>query len=319
MLGKINSWMAGMNVLIVDDVHGCLPEGLSEVGCNVLYLPDANRGEIIANIPGKQILVIRTKTNVDAELINAGQDLKIIARAGAGLDNIDLAFAGTRNIVCINAGEANADAVGEHALGMLLMLKNNLARAYFQVKEKLWLREANRGIEIAGKTIAIIGYGNTGKAFAEKLSGLGMQVLAYDKYLKGFGSKKVKESNWDEIYEMADILSFHVPLTDETKHYLDRTKIALFKKDFTLLNLSRGKVVQTSALIEALKSGKINSCALDVLENEDLKNLNPTELEAFNYLSQNEKVILTPHIGGWTQESYQKISNVLLGKLLTFS
>lgn len=319
MLGKINSWMAGMNVLIVDDVHACLPEGLSDVGCNVLYLPDANRGEIIANLPGKQILVIRTKTKVDAELINAGNNLKIIARAGAGLDNIDLALTVAKNIVCINAGEANADAVGEHALGMLLMLKHNLAKASFQVKEKLWLREENRGVEIAGKTLAIIGYGNTGKAFAEKLSGLGVQILAYDKYLTGFGSAKVKESNWEEIFELADILSFHVPLTNETKYYLDRTKIARFKKDFTLLNLSRGKVVQTSAIIEALKNGKINSCALDVLENEDLKNLNSAELEEFNYLSQNEKVILTPHIGGWTQESYHKISNVLLLKLLTFS
>lgn len=319
MLGKINSWMAGMNVLIVDDVHACLPEGLREVGCNVLYLPDADRGEIIANLPGKQVLIIRSKTTVDFELLNAAKDLKIIARAGAGLDNIDLELANAQNITCVNAGEANSDAVGEHALGLLLMLNNNLAKAFFEVRQKIWLREANRGVELAGKTIAIIGYGNTGKAFAQKLSGMGVQILAYDKYLQGFGSAIVKESNWEEIYEAADILSFHVPLTSETKYYLDRTKIAQFKKDFTLLNLSRGKVVHTNALIEALKIGKINSCALDVLENEDLKNLNSTEFEEFTYLSQNEKVILTPHIGGWTKESYHKISNVLLLKLLTFS
>ena len=318
MNDNLSSAVRGLNIFIVDDVHELLPQELSEVGHHVLYLPNATRADILAHLPEQDILVIRTKTQVDAALINVGSNLKLIARAGAGLDNIDLDYAETRGIKCINAGEANADAVGEHALGLLLMLLNNLGRANNQVKHKVWLREENRGTELAGKTVAIIGYGNTGSAFAKKLSGLGVKILVYDPYLKDFGNDFVKESTWEEIVEKADILSFHVPLTKETIYYLDQTKIERFKKPFYLLNLSRGKVVKTTHLIAGLQSKKVLGCALDVLENEDLESLNEEEKEVFAFLVSGENVILTPHIGGWTKESYFKISRILLGKVLTF-
>jgi len=318
MKANLSTSVRGLNILIVDDVHELLLQGLSEVGHHVLYLPNANRAEILAQLPEQHVLVIRTKTQVDSTLLNIGSNLKLIARAGAGLDNIDLKHAELKGITCINAGEANADAVGEHALGLLLMLLNNLGRANNQVKAKVWLREENRGIELAGKTVAIIGYGNTGSAFARKLAGMGVNVLAFDPYLNGFGNDYIIESNWEEIYEKADILSFHVPLNNDTIYYLDRTKIDCFKKPFYLLNLSRGKVVKTSDLKTALESKKVIACALDVLENENLENLNEEEKELFNYLVSGENVILTPHIGGWTNESYFKSSSILLDKVLTF-
>jgi D-3-phosphoglycerate dehydrogenase len=307
------------NVLIVDDVHPILTEGLSKLGHNVLYLPNANRDEIRAALPNQHILVIRTKTIVDEDLLVQANSLKIIARAGAGMDNIDCEYTESKSIISINAGEANSDAVAEQSLAMLLMLLNNLCRANAQVKAGVWLREANRGIELAGKTLAIIGYGNTGKAFAQKLSAMKVKVLVYDKYLHHYGSSVAKESNWEEICEQADILSFHVPLTAETTYYFNKNLLAQFKKPIFLLNLSRGKVVNTQDLILGLNQGKILGAALDVLENERLENLNATEKLQFNYLCERENVVLSPHIGGWTKESYIKISQVLLDKLLTFS
>ena len=308
-----------LNVLIVDDLHPCLMEGLSKHGCKVLYLPDANRAEILAALPNKDVLVIRTKTIVDKALLDQANALKIIARAGAGMDNIDLFEAEKRNITCFNSGEANSDAVAEQSLAMLLMLLNNLFRANQQVKAGIWQREANRGIELAGKTVAIIGYGNTGSAFASKLSAMKVKVLAYDKYRSNFGNSLVQECTWKEIFELADILSFHVPLTNETKYYFNSSLLNQFKKNIFLLNLSRGKVVNTKDLLLGLNQGKILGAALDVLENEQLNLLNTEEKILFEQLCKHENVILSPHIGGWTHESYVKISQVLLDKLLTFS
>lgn len=319
MKGNLGRDKQVMKIFIVDDVHELLIDGLSELGHNVLYLPNANRIDIIRLIGEQEVLVVRTKTPIDAEVLGAAKNLKMIARAGAGLDNIDLTLAEKMGITCFNAGEANSDAVGEHTLGMLLMLLNNLSRAHAQVKQGIWLREANRGVELAGKTVGIIGYGNTGKAVAQKLSGFGVKALVYDKYLTGFGSKWVCESNWSQIIAEADILSFHVPLTVETKYYLNLHLIEQFVKPFFLLNLSRGKVVKTDDLILGLDQGKILGCALDVLENENLAGHNFEEKKWFEELSKRENVILTPHIGGWTKESYAKISEVILTKLLTFS
>ncbi|MDZ4667876.1 MAG: NAD(P)-dependent oxidoreductase [bacterium] len=318
MKGNLEPANNSLNVLIVDDVHELLILGLREVGHNVLYLPKANRTEVLSKIVDQDILVVRTKTPIDAEVLGAAKKLRLIARAGAGLDNIDLTLATELGITCTNAGEANSDAVGEHTLGMLLMLLNNLGRAHAEVKRGLWLRAANRGIELAGKTVAIIGYGNTGKAVAEKLSGFNVKVLVYDKYLKDFGSKNVVESTWAQIVQEADILSFHVPLTNETKFYLNQALIDQMEKPFFLLNLSRGKVVNTKDLLQGLDQGKILGCALDVLENEHLEWHNLEEKKWFERLINRENVVLTPHIGGWTKESYAKISQVLLTKLLTF-
>lgn len=306
------------NVLIVDDVHPILIDGLHKLGHNVLYLPNSDRVEIIAALPQQHVLVIRTKTPVDKEFLDQADELKIIARAGAGTDNIDLAEAAKKKITCINAGEANSDAVAEQSLAMLLMLFNNLFRANSQVKSRIWLREENRGIELAGKTVAIIGYGNTGKAFAKKLSGMNVNLLAYDKYVSNFADQFVKESSWEEIFEEADVLTFHVPLSHETTYYFNKTLLNQFKKPIYLLNLSRGKVVKTEDLLFGLSQGKILGAALDVLENEQLDSMNEEEKNQFMQLCASENVILSPHIGGWTKESYFKISKVLLDKLLTF-
>lgn len=318
MKGNLKSTIGDMNILIVDDVHELLPDGLEEVGHHVLYLPNANREEIKANISGKHILIIRSKTQVDQELMDQADSLLCIARAGAGLDNIDEAYAVQKGILCINAGEANADAVGEHTIGMLLSLLNHLSRANKEVRQKIWRREANRGLELAGKTVGIIGFGNTGKAVAKKLQGFELKILVYDKYLVNYGTPYAIESSLDQIFEEADIVTFHIPLTRETNWMVDMKFLNRFKKKIFLLNLSRGKILKTEDLVQELKSGKVLGCALDVLENEDLKSLNEEEEIVFNRLLDFENVILSPHIGGWTVESYRKISQVLLGKLLTF-
>ncbi len=318
MKANQNTTTGGMNILIVDNVHELLPTGLTKAGFNVLYLPDSKREDILFQIAEMHILVIRTKTQVDRELMDAGQKLYCIARAGAGLDNVDEAYAKTRNITCINAGEANADAVGEHALGMLLMLLNNLGRANGEVRQKIWRREANRGFELSGKTVGIIGFGNTGKAVAQKLKGFNVKVLAYDKYLLDYSNDFASESSMNRIFEETDILTLHIPLTEETNELVSQDYLNRFKKSIYLLNLSRGKILKTRDLISSLKSGKVLGAALDVLENEDLKTLDLDQESDFQFLIASEKVVLAPHIGGWTVESYRKISQVLLDKLLTF-
>ncbi len=313
-----NTTNKGLNILVADDVHELLLIGLKEAGNNVLYLPDAKREEILARITEMDVLVIRTKTMVDREMMDAGKKLSCIARAGAGLDNVDEVYASARNITCFNAGEANADAVGEHALGMLLMLLNNLGRADREVRQGLWRREANRGTELAGKTVGIIGFGNTGKAVARKLSGFNVKVLVYDKYLFDYTNDFAAESTLDQIFEEADIVTLHIPLTNETNEWVNQDFLGRFKKEIYLMNLSRGKILKTTDLVKSLVNGKVLGAALDVLENEDLQSLDPLQENDFKFLIASEKVVLAPHIGGWTVESYRKISKVLLDKLLTF-
>jgi D-3-phosphoglycerate dehydrogenase len=306
-------------ILIADDVHEILVSGLAQAGFNVLYLPEITRSEIISMVSKEvQGLVIRSKTQIDAEVLAQAKHLQFIARAGAGMDNIDEVCAKNLNIAIFNAGEANADAVGEHTLGMLLMLLNNLSVAHQQVQSKIWLREANRGHELAGKTVGIIGFGNTGKAVAKKLSGFDVNVLAYDKYLKNYGNKYAKQATLNQIFNQAHIVSFHVPLTSITQYMVNLSFLNRFKHPIYVLNLSRGKILKTSHLVKALKSGKVLGAALDVLENENLNTLSASQLRDFNFLANSRNVVLSPHIGGWTYESYFKISKVLLNKILTF-
>jgi D-3-phosphoglycerate dehydrogenase len=270
----------------------------------VLQLP-SEKGNSIA--PNQVVLQAQP-----AEIIAPSAETSVAA-------NTDLVQAEKMGIVCENAGEANADAVGEHTLGMLLMLLHKLSSAHAEVKARLWQREANRGIELKGKTVGIIGFGNTGKAVAEKLQGFGVKLLVYDKYKKGFGLNQIQEVSLQMIQAEADIISFHVPLTKETNGFLDASFIAACQKQFFVLNLSRGKVVNHEDLINGLNQGKVLGAALDVLENEKIATLAGAELERFNTLANAPNVIITPHIGGWTQESYLKISQVLLDKFLYFS
>lgn len=304
-----------MKILIIDDVDNLLITGLEKIGHVVTYLPSIKRSEIIEKIAPFEILVVRTKTQIDNEIFAAAPNLKIIARAGSGLDNIDLAIATQRNIICINAGEANADAVGEFTLGALLNLFRNINIANFEVRNKIWDREANRGVELNGKTVGIIGFGNTGKAFAKKLAGFDVKVLAYDKYLTNYSNQNAQEANLEEIFEKADVLSLHVPLAAETKNMVNGKFLEQFKKKIYLLNMCRGEVVNMTETIEYINNNIILGAAFDVLENEKLATLSNQQQKDFDYLINNKKIVLSPHIAGWTFESYVKIAQNILLKL----
>lgn len=310
-----NAFIAEVKVLIIDDVHELLIVGLEQVGYQVSYLPNSTRAEIIQVIAPFEVLVVRTKTQINKEIIDAAPNLKIIARAGSGLDNIELDYAQQKDIQCFNAGEANADAVGEHTLGMLLALLRNIAIADSQVRNRIWDRAGNRGYELNGKTIGIIGYGNTGKAFAKKLAGFDVQILAYDKYLSNYSDKNAQEATLEQIFENADVLSLHIPLTFETKNWINGHFLASFKKNIYLLNMCRGEVLNMAETIEFINEGRIIGACFDVLENENLKTLSNPQQKEFDYLINNKKVLLTPHIAGWTFESYEKIAQTILLKL----
>ncbi len=308
-----------MKVAFLDTVHPVLQERLEAKEWQCYDYSDTPMDKLIYLINDFDGIVIRSRFRMDESFLQHANNLKFIARSGAGMENIDEDYCQSKNIVLFNAPEGNRNAVGEHALGMLLSLFNNLNQGNAQVKSGIWDREGNRGIEIEGKTIGIIGYGNNGSAFAKKLQGFDCEILAYDKYKSGFGNDFVKEATPEEITEKADILSLHVPETDETRGMINTNHINEFKKNFYLINLSRGKNVQTKALVQALKSGKILGACLDVLEYEksSFENMFDGDLpEDFKYLVKADNVILSPHVGGWTHESYFKLSNVLADKIL---
>ncbi|MGZ3767088.1 MAG: 2-hydroxyacid dehydrogenase [Mucilaginibacter sp.] len=301
------------SILIVDDIHPIFIEQAEALGYHCDYQPAIKPElafEIIGNYEG---LVIRSKFLVDRRVIDLAKNLRFIARAGAGMDNIDEDYAGEKGIQLINAPEGNRDAVGEHAIGMLLSLMNNMNRADAEIRAGIWKREANRGYELKGRTVGIIGYGFMGKSFATKLSGFGVNVIAYDKYKTGFSDQFAREVSMEEIVKHADVVSFHVPLTAETNGLVDDEYLFHFKKPIFLLNTSRGKVVKTQAVLNGIKSGKILGACLDVLEVEKFPALG--EQAWFEELRQSGKVLLSPHVGGWTFDSYRRISEVMAEKL----
>lgn len=306
-----------MKVLIVDDVHPVLMQKLDEAGIGYDYKPEmALRSELLTALPGYTGLVVRTKFFIDREIMNAGSDLRWIARAGAGMDNIDEEYAAEKKITLINAPEGNRDAVAEHALGMLLNLLRNINRSDRQIREGIWLREENRGVELRGKTVGVIGYGNTGRAFAEKLRGFGVEVIAYDKYISGFGDEYVRECTLDILYQQADVVSLHIPLSPETKYWVNMDFFNAFHKPIYLVNTSRGQVLRTSDLVTAIENARVKGAALDVLENEKLSAYGDEEHAWFSKLKGFDNVVLTSHIAGWTVESYLKISYTLAEKIL---
>lgn len=305
------------SVLIADDFHPALMEKLEMAGISFSYEPELTRQGILAQLEsGTKCLVIRSKTNVDQQLLKAGKNLKLVARGGAGMDNIDTETADTMGIVCVNAGEANSDAVGEQTIGMLLSLLHNIAKSDAEVRKNIWDREGNRGNELNGKTVGIIGYGNTGSAVARKLLGFGVQVLAYDKFKKGFSSEHVKESTLDEIFELADIVTFHIPLDRHTKNIINSDFLQQFVRNIFLLNLSRGGILNTRDVLKFLNEGKILGFGADVLENENPVAMGVSDRIWFDELIQKKNVVLTPHIGGWSVQSYEKISQVLAEKII---
>lgn len=297
-------------------MHPALMKGLEERTYAYTYLPDATREEVLAHLPGCSGLVVRSKLKVDKEVIDAGFQLRFIARAGSGMDNVDEDYAAKKGILCLNAPEGNSDAVGEHAAGLLLALTRNSIRAFDEVKEGVWLREENRGEELTELTVGIIGYGHTGQAFARKISGFGCHVLFYDKFIKNIPTPFAQEALLEVVLDRADVLSFHIPWNEENDGLINRTLIEAVSRPFYLLNLSRGGIMKTQDILWGLENGKIKAAALDVLENEKPDTWTLTERMFIQRFIQSKRVIVTPHIGGWTKASYRKISEVLLAKIL---
>ena len=307
-----------MNVLFIDTVHALLQEKLEANGFTCIDGSKMDRQAVenaLGNIDG---IVIRSRFTMDETILKFAPQLKFIARSGAGMENIDEAYCSARNIVLFNAPEGNRTAVGEQALGMLLSLFNHLVRGNEEVRKGIWDREGNRGIELTGKTVGIIGYGNNGSAFAKVLHGFDCTVLAYDKYKTGFGNAFVTESSLEAIFEQADVVSFHIPQNEETLFMGNAEFFQAFQKSIYLLNLSRGKIVRIADLLQAIENGKVLGAGLDVLEFESksfeqFEAANNPTIEA---LFASNKVLLSPHVGGWTKESYVKLSAVLADKIL---
>ncbi|HEY9004472.1 MAG TPA: 2-hydroxyacid dehydrogenase [Mucilaginibacter sp.] len=305
------------SILIVDDIHPIFIEQAEAMGYHCNYQPTIKAEQAYEILGGYEGLVIRSKFLVDRKVLDLSKKLQFICRAGAGMDNIDENYAIEKGITLINAPEGNMDAVGEHTVGMLLSLMNNFNRADAEIREGLWKREANRGYELKGKTVGIIGYGFMGGSFARKLAGFSVNVIAYDKYKTGFSDQYVREVSMEEMVKQADVVSFHIPLTPETNGMVDDEYLFHFRKPIFLLNTSRGKVVKVQAVLNAIKQGKILGAGLDVLEVEKFPALG--EQAWYEELKQSGKVLLTPHVAGWTFDSYRRISEVMAEKLAKLS
>ena len=301
-------------VLIVDDVHPVLLQRLGSLPQLVLdYQPEITPEAIATVLPAYNGLVIRTKTQLTGTLLASCSHLRFIARAGAGLDNIDEGAAQQLGIKLYNAPEGNRQAVAEHVVGMLLSLFNNLREGDAAIRIGRWEREEHRGTELMCKTVGLIGYGNNGEATARVLHGFGCEILAYDKYKRGFGSEGTKEVPLEALFERADILSLHLPLTKESHGMVNAAFLGAFQKPLVLVNAARGEIVQLEAVVAALASGQLTGACLDVLENEKPQHW---QKDLMQQLFAHPRVLLSPHVAGWTKESYRKISEVLADKLL---
>jgi len=305
-----------MKILFIDTAHPFLWNSLTELGYNCVYNRDIGNNNIETFINDAEGIVIRSKIKLTTSVLSKAPLLKFIARVGAGMENIDFEFAQKKEITCFNAPEGNRNAVAEQALGMLLSVFNKLNKADTEVRKGIWLREENRGEELCGKTVALIGYGNTGSTFAKRLKGFDIKLLVYDPYLKNYGDNFVIESDLETIFNEADVISLHVPLTEETTFIVNKEFIHKFKKPIYLINTSRGKCLNTHDLVDAMKLGKVKGACLDVLEYEGVSFEKMEENSPdFQYLIQQDNVILTPHIAGWTNQSNLKMAEILVDKI----
>jgi D-3-phosphoglycerate dehydrogenase len=304
-----------MRCLIVDSMHESIFSLLEGIQWTYDYQPAITREEIRNVHQHYQGLIIRSKTYVDRDLLGEQPTLRFVARAGAGIDNLDVAYLKEKSISIIHASEGNRDAVAEYAIGGLLSVMRNIPRADAEVRQKIWLREENRGEEIMGKTVGIIGYGSMGSSFAKRLSGFGCNVLAYDKYKINYSDAYCKAVSLDGLFRESDILSLHIPLTSETRGMVNRSFLDQFRKSIILINTSRGEILPLADVLDAIESKKVRAAVLDVLENEKLNTLSEGQLKAFNILVQKSNVIFTPHIAGWTFESHVKINVALVDKI----
>ena len=308
-----------MKILLLDKNHPLITEQLSEKGFVLEEDFSSSYEQVLEKIHLYEGVIIRSRIPLDAHFLEKAKNLKFIARVGAGMENIDTAKAQELGIKLINSPEGNKDAVAEHVIGTLLVLMNRLFISSNEVKKGIWLREENRGEEILGKTFGIIGYGNMGKAVAKRLSGFGCKTIFYD-IKPNLSDEFASQVSLQELQENADILSLHTPLTEDTLYMIDEEFISKMKKNFYFINTARGKNLKTSALVNALKSGKIKGACLDVLEYEktSFENLE-TKNEDLEYLLNSEKAIITPHIAGWTHESKIKLAQVIVDKILAFT
>ncbi|MDB5020259.1 MAG: D-isomer specific 2-hydroxyacid dehydrogenase NAD-binding [Pedobacter sp.] len=300
-------------ILIVDDLHPVFKEKAQALGYVVDDRPLITREETLRIISDYAGIAVRTKFLIDKEIIDAAVNLRFVARAGAGLDNIDVAYAKSKSIELLNAPEGNCDAVGEHAVGLLLTVANKFRNSDRQIRSGIWDREGNRGWQLKGKTVGIIGYGFMGQSFAKKLSGFDVKVIAYDKYKTGFSDNYAREVSMEEIVKQSDVLSLHIPLTAETRQLVNEEYFLHFRKPILFLNTARGEIVNTQAVLKAIEKGKIIGAGLDVLEVEKFPKLG--EQPWYDALVANGNVLLTPHVAGWTFDSYREISEVLANKL----
>ena len=308
-----------MKILLLDKNHPLITEQLSEKGFVLEEDFSSSYEQVLEKIHLYEGIIIRSRIPLDAHFLEKAKNLKFIARVGAGMENIDTTKAQELGIKLINSPEGNKDAVAEHVIGTLLVLMNRLFISSNEVKKGIWLREENRGEEILGKTFGIIGYGNMGKAVAKRLSGFGCKTIFYD-IKPNLSDEFATQVSLQELQENADILSLHTPLTEDTLYMIDEEFISKMKKNFYFINTARGKNIKTSALVNALKSGKIKGACLDVLEYEktSFENLE-TKNEDLEYLLNSEKAIITPHIAGWTHESKIKLAQVIVDKILAFT
>ncbi len=309
-----------MRILVTDSTHPILHDLLRQAGHEVVEDTTLNYDTLLSVIPQYDALVVRSKIIIDRPFLDRARHLRCIGRVGAGMETIDVDYAESLGIRCLNSPEGNRDAVGEHALGLLLALFNNIARADAEVRQGLWQREANRGLELKGRTVGIIGFGNMGSAFAQRLQGFECNIIAYDKYKPaGYAPAYVQEVSLHELQQRAQVLSLHVPLTPETRHMVDYPFIQRFRHPFHLINTSRGAVVDTPGLVRALDEGLILGTAIDVIEYEDMTRdgLDLDHLpDAFHYLLHSPRAVLTPHVAGWTVESKEKLASVLAQKII---
>lgn len=310
-----------MRVLITDDCHPILASRLVEAGFEVVTDATLEADSLLSIVSDFDALVVRSKISIDARFLDScGSRLRCIGRLGAGMETIDVSYAEAKGIRCLNSPEGNRDAVGEHATALLLSLFDRINLADAEVRQGLWRREANRGIEVKGKTVGIIGFGNMGAAFAQRLRGFECHIVAYDKYKAHYAPSYVEEVSLSELQQRADVVSLHVPLTEETHYLVDEQFFSAMAKPFFLINTARGAVVHTAALAEALSSGKVMGAGLDVVEYENMAKdgLDIAQLPAdFRYLLQCPRVVLTPHVGGWTVESKYKLAAVMADKIIT--
>lgn len=305
-------------ISVIDDFHPIFLQQLKPY-FEVDYQPTIEKNEIINQVYNADIIAVRSKVNFDESLIKSLPNLKCIARGGAGMDNIDEEYALQRGLVLLNAPEGNRNAVAEHCIGLLIGLSKNIIKGHQNVVGLNWDREGNRGWEIKGKKIGIIGYGNTGSTLAQKLAGFDCEVLAYDKYKTVKSNNYIKNVDLETLKMESDVISLHVPLTKETNQMIDNSFIEGLKQGVVLINSSRGKVVNQASVLNWIKSGKIKQYATDVLENENLKSFTSSEMDLFESLLATNQVIITPHVAGWSHESYFNIADVLSKKLIDFS